>query len=64
MGKVLTYFDNMRNMGSVTVHRVNTGSPFTACGLPLKGARRVASNVDCKRCMNTQTFKYGGRDVA
>lgn len=55
-----TLFDNMQNMGSKTIHRVPSGDAWTACGLPLKGAKRIATGVTCQRCKDTNEYKYGG----
>jgi hypothetical protein len=59
VSKCLTYFENMRNAGSKTVHRVTTGHAFTVCGLPLKGANRIAHDVTCKRCKDTNAYRRG-----
>lgn len=57
---IITLFSNMQNMGSKTIHRVPTDAAFTACGLPLKGAKTIAADVTCQRCKDTDEYKYGG----
>jgi hypothetical protein len=56
---ILTYFVNMQNANSKTVHRVTTGEAFTVCGLPLKGAKQIAKDVTCNRCKDTDAYRRG-----
>ena len=60
MSEILTYFRNVQGSVNSHVHRLNTNSPTTACGLTAKGRKPVAVDVTCGKCKATGTFRRGG----